>query len=206
MVPVHDSDVAENRWREGEWRQFELWERIEQRLRRKRTWIISGVVFVFLGLLAAPVIQDRVPQWRASQAMRMLAVRINQMKIDSASLGVPLRLRLEASAEGPSFQLEKVESCVKGEEGKVLLWGGGSLFEDAEVARQFVVLDEAAGVGLDRLTTEFCYDPLRNEPLPTGPFSREAMGLAIAKDLTDRRADRFALLNFTGQFAEIDFD
>ncbi len=212
MVPVHESDVAENRWKDDEWRQFELWERIELRLRRKKTWIILAVAFVFIAILGAPVIEDRLPKWHALNAMRILAVRANQMKVDAAALGVPLRLRIEDSADGPQYVIERVDQCdtnrgfsngiVEAKSARV--WGGGPLFESPERAHEFVVFEPkfASALGLERVTTAVCYDPLGTE---AGEGIR-ALGILSAKDLTEKRLDRVAFLNFSGLFAEIDFD
>ena len=202
MVPIHESDVAENRWKDDEWRQFELWERIEHRLRRKRTWIILAVALIFVGILGAPVIEDRLPKWRALNAMRILAVRANQMKVDAASLGVPLRLRIENSADGPQYVIERVDRCDISAMARV--WGGGPVFENHDRGTDFVVFEprEASAFGLERVTTSVCFDPLGTE----ANEQVQALGILTAKDLTDRRLDRVALLNFSGLFAEIDFD
>jgi hypothetical protein len=204
MVPIHESDVAENRWKDDEWRQFELWERIELRLRRKRIWIVLAVAFVFVSILAAPVIEDRLPKWRALNAMRTLAVRANQMKVDAAALGVPLRLRIEDSSDGPNYVIEQVDRCEGAANAQV--WGGGRVFEPGDVvpAKDFVVFSpgEATTFGLERVTTAVCYDPLG-----IGAIDRvQAIGILTAKDLAAKRLDRVAFLNFSGLFAEIDFD
>lgn len=48
MVPIYDSDVAEERWSKAEWRNYELWEKLEQRqIRKKRLWIMATIL-VFL--------------------------------------------------------------------------------------------------------------------------------------------------------------
>jgi hypothetical protein len=212
MVPIHESDVAENRWKDDEWRQFELWERIEFRLRRKKTWIILGVFLVFVAILAAPVIEDRLPKWRAINAMRSLAVRANQMKVDAAALGVPLRLRIEDSSDGPQYVIERVDQCNSNhgfsngivEAKSARIWGGGPVFENRERGMDFVVFEprEATALGLERVTTAVCYDPLGVEATDVV----QALGIMTAKDLTSRRLDRVAFLNFSGLFAEIDFD
>jgi hypothetical protein len=202
MVPIHESDVAENRWKDDEWRQFELWERIEYRLRQKRTRIILGVALVFISILAAPIIEDRLPKWRALNAVRGLAVHANEMKVDAASLGVPLRLRVENSLEGPQYVIERVERCDAPAGAQV--WGGGFVFNKAEYGKAFVVFQpaDATSLGLERITTALCFDPLGTE----GVEQTQAIGILSAKDLTDRRLDRATFLNFSGLFARIDFD
>lgn len=206
MVPIHESDVAENRWKDDEWRQFELWERIEYRLRRRRTWIIAAVALTFIAILAGPIIQDRTPKWRALGAMRALAMKANQMKVDSASLGVPLRLHLRTTAEGPEFLVERVEACLEKPApiSENRIWGGGKLIQKREVASEFVVLtpENASSLGLERVVTSLCFDPMKSE----AKNATQAVGILSVKDLAVRRTDRVAFMNFSGLFAEIDFD
>jgi len=195
MVPIHESDVAENRWKEADWRQFELWERIETRLKRKKTWTVLAVCLVFIAILSVPIFQDRLPKWRALSAMRSLAVRANAMKVDAASLGVSLQLRLTDSENGPLFIIEKVTAC---EQGTVLeVMGGGQVFSNAEVGKAYRVFTH------ERVAHSLCYDPASSGS--TDPGTR-SLGILTAKDLTESRLDRIALLNFSGLFAEIAFD
>lgn len=205
MVPVHESDVAENRWKESEWRQFELWERIELRLRRKKTWTILAVVVVFIAILSISVFQDRMPKWRALKATRMLAVRANQMKVDAASLGVPLRLRIENSVTGPLFVIERVASCQESAAGIPQEWGRGPVFRRTEVGELYTVLSPeiAREVGLERVSQSLCYDPTPPEAVSE---LVQAVGILSVKDLAERRLDRASFLNFSGLFADIDFD
>jgi hypothetical protein len=215
MVPLHDSDVAENRWKEGEWRTFELWERIELRLRRRKFWTIAATALAFLGLLSIPIVRDRAPKWRATSAMRRLAVKANQMKVDAAALGVPLRLRLRSTDEGLEYIVEKVGSCagavanpLSGQE-----WNRGPLFSSAELGNEYSVLteDDARSLGLERVVNAVCYEPLpsaisKDEPGMPDPSRVQAIGILTAKDLAEKRLDRIAFLNFSGVSAEIDFD
>lgn len=203
MVPIHESDVAENRWKEADWRQFELWERIETRLKRKKTWTVLVVILVFITILSVPIFQDRLPKWKALSAMRALAVKANRMKVDAASLGVPLQLRLEDSEKGPLFVIEKVDSCALGANAQVR--SGGQVFSDEEVGKAYRVLgpENATGLGLERVSRSLCYDPA---PSGMSDPSTRALGILTAKDLTESRLDRIAFLNFSGLFAEIDFD
>jgi hypothetical protein len=211
MVPFHDSDVAENRWKEGEWRQFELWERIEFRFRRKRFWSALGAVILFLAILSIPIIQDRAPKWIAKTAMRKLAVRANQMKVDAAALGIPLQLRLQSSEQGLEYVIEKVDRCdlIADSPGKAQEWSRVAVFSNDRHGRKYVALtpENATQLGLERVTTALCYDPSA-EPGATTEASPPvyALGILTAKDLAEGRLERAAFLNFSGLSAEIDFD
>jgi hypothetical protein len=212
MVPFHDSDVAENRWKEGEWRQFELWERIEYRFRRKRVWTVIAALVLFLAILSIPIIRDRAPKWVAKNAMRKLAIRANQMKVDSAALGVPLRLRLESTSQGLEYVIEKVDACPNGTSpgapAAAQEWTRGSVFPKLRTSLSYVILsaDKAAELGLERVVSALCYEPVV-EPVATDtPEIAYAIGVLSAKDLAEGRLDRTAFLNFSGLSTEIDFD
>lgn len=73
MVPIHDTDVAEERWSQSSWRNFELWEKLEVRLRRQRGWMVVLAVVLFLIASAIPVIQDQWSAWRSTHQARHLA-------------------------------------------------------------------------------------------------------------------------------------
>ena len=50
MVPIHDTDVAEERWSQAEWENYELWEKVELKLKRKKQLWILATFLVFLAL------------------------------------------------------------------------------------------------------------------------------------------------------------
>lgn len=209
MVPIHESDVAENRWKDADWRQFELWERIEFRLKRKKNWTIVAVCLIFITLLSVPIYRDRLPKWTALAAMRALAVQVNQMKVDAATLGAPLRLRIEDSTSGPLYVIEKVTSCTSGvsatEEASAVELKRGEFFKSPTVGAEYRVLggSNSAALGLERVTQSICYDPSPSEAVDT---EMHALGILTVKDLAALRLDRIAFLNFSGLFTEIAFD
>src|SRR5262245_34313847 len=95
MVPIHDTDVASERWSKAEWEHYELWEKIEQRYRRRRRLWILGTVAVFVALSSIPVIMDRWPHWASVTASRKLASEINALKRDASIEHQAFRLRFE---------------------------------------------------------------------------------------------------------------
>lgn len=208
MVPIHESDVAENRWKDADWREFELWERIESRLKRKKSWTIAVVCLVFITILAVPIYRDRLPKWTALSVMRSLAVQANQMKVDAATLGTAQQLRIEDSERGPLFIIESVSSCflnasALGAAPKELK--RGFLFSDPVLGARYRVLGSknSAALGLERVTQTICYDPVHAASLN---LQTQALGILTVKDLTESRLDRIVFLNFSGLFAEIAFD
>src|SRR6185437_11560801 len=93
MVPIHDSDVGEQRWSKSEWENYELWEKVELRLKRqKRLWVFATIV-IFLGLSAVPIVIERWPKWSSRSMAVTLAREINRMKRDSSIGRSAFRLR-----------------------------------------------------------------------------------------------------------------
>src|SRR5947209_6501404 len=112
MAPIYESDVAEERWSKTEWNHYELWEKVEQRIRRYNRLWIAATVLVFLLLSSVPIVIDQYPRWTALAATRRLGQEIANMKRESAMTHVPYRIRFVQSGEtGAEFQVEKLEKC-----------------------------------------------------------------------------------------------
>lgn len=197
MAPVHDTDLSENRWDREEWRSFELWEKVEQRLRkRKRIWIAATLVGYVL-LCSLPVFSEMVPKWNTLSLVRELADALNDVKVTAALQQKTLRLKF-AGAGRLDYVVEVLESCQQ-EAGQVLRSGR---LEDPDA--RFHLLDPKMGaeLGVPGLVTEYCYDPLE------GSGKEDLRGFAVipVKDLTEPRIDRLSLLTINGKNGEISFD
>jgi len=202
MAPIHDTDIAEKRWSEAEWKHYELWEKVEHRL-KKRKWLWIGLtVVLFLVLSAVPILIDKWPKWMTATATRRLAQEINKVKRDANLHHEAFRLRF--FEENLSFVVEKGPNCTGTQWTQVRT---GHLL-DAKRASSFTHLSRSAGmdVGIPGLLDSFCYDYLAgSEPILRGE-SVVGFALAPVKDMTVRRMDRVSLLLLTGPSAEISFD
>jgi hypothetical protein len=198
MVPIHNTDVAEERWSQAEWENYELWEKIEQRLKkRKRIWILFTVI-VFLILSAIPIFMDRWGKWESRFITRQLAQEINWIKTAASIDHAAYRLRL-AEGGNLSYIIDRLENCsisngIQVRSGE-LAKGGPS--------REYLWISKDQGVelGIPGLVGEFCYDSLAG--------ARETgigFGIIPAKDLTEKRMDRISILLLMGQSGEISFD
>lgn len=197
MVPIYESDVAEERWSEAEWKHYELWEKVEVRLRRQRRLWIIGTVIVFLLLSSVPIVLDQRPRWAAFFATRILAQEINGLKRGAALSGQAHRLRFTAS---PSLEyvVETAARCSSGEWTRIAqrsIPGGDRLV--------LVGAEEARSLGYSEFVTSLCYDPFDGA---TQVASAVGFGIAPVNDLTSGRTDRVSLLVLTGQSAEQSFD
>lgn len=201
MAPIYDSDIAEERWAKEEWSRYELWEKVELKLRRhKRLWI-AGTVLVFLGLSSIPLVIEQRPKWRALSASRQLAQQINSLKKE-ASLE-HLAFRIAFRNDGTlSYDIDKGASCAAIEAGQATRVREGELRSTGEPLQ---LLDRQAGesAGIPGLQTSLCYDPVSG-----APAGAEASGFALipARDLTEKRTDRVSVLLVSGPSAELSFE
>lgn len=202
MAPLHDTDVATERWNQSEWRSYELWEKVEQRNRRRRNLWIAGTAFVFLALSSIPIIRDRGPKWRSLSAIRQLSQEINAIKTLAAVQHAAFRVRLEGDS-GLKLSVERLSSCQAGDAVPVRTVAlRGASPEDY----QWVGPEHASRVGLTGLVREFCYDYLGGSGALQQGKELAAFGVMPVKDLTEGRSDRIALLILSGPSAEVSFE
>ncbi len=204
MVPIHDTDIAEERWSKAEWSHYELWEKVEKRLRKnKRRWI-AATVLLFLGLSSIPIIKERSPKWRGLSAARKLADEINWIKREAGIQKTAFRLRLSPS-ETLSYTIEKTPNCADvGTEVKT-----ASLVDEKQASKGqkffFLSPDQGSELDIPGLINQFCYDPLLGHVAAEGD-KLLAIGVINANDLTEKRLDRVTLLLLNGPSAEISLD
>lgn len=209
MVPIYESDVApehKERWSEAEWKHYELWEKVELRLKRqRRLWILS-TVFVFLLLSSVPIVLDQRPRWSAVSATRSLAQEINGLKRGAGLSGKAHRIRFIAP---PALQyvVETAPSCGSGQwavTAERSLAGSGRL--------ELITEEQGRSLGYGSLLSSICYDPLNGATWGIGSnpssarISAAGFGVAPVNDLTNGRTDRISFLVLTGPSAETVFD
>lgn len=200
MVPIYESDLAEERWAKTQWSQYELWEKVEHRLRRNRRLWIVATVLLFLLLSSVPIIIDQKPKWVTRSASRLLAQEINRVKREA---GVShLAYRIQFSGKGLlSYQVERLSSCSEGQGTWVR---SGNLVKSPDL-ESYLLLDPAKGdeLGIPGLVESFCYDPQHgNDAIQKGQ-AVVGFGIFPVKDLTDHRMDRLSVLLLSGSLAEI---
>lgn len=200
MAPIHDTDIAEERWSKSEWESYELWEQIEVRLRRRRTLWISAAILLFLALSSVPIIIDRRPKWVGQAVARQLASLLNRVKREASVAHQAYQLTLRGEGN-TAYEITRAENC--GDTHRELVRQGSLLLPSQ--TNLFAILNPEQGreLGIPGLRLDFCYDPLK------GSFSPEVLsglGVVPAKDLTERRLDRISILLLRGPSAEISFD
>lgn len=207
MAPIHDTDLAEQRWSKAEWEHFELWEKIEIRLKRRKWYWILGAAVVFLIFSSVPIIIDRTPKWRTLAMSRELAQEIGFIKRESSIQHEAYRLRFKAD-NLLTYIVEKAASCadknwIPVREGSVVK---ASTAIDQARDYSMVTPDAGTALGVPGLVSEFCYDHMTGSTSAVSGQDLVGFAFAYVKDLTDHRTDRLSIVLLKGRSAEISFD
>lgn len=208
MAPIYESDVAEERWTKAEWSHYELWERIELRIRRhKRLWIFATLI-VFLALSAIPTLIEQSPKWTCLSATRRLAQEITRIKREAAIEHAPYRLHFLPSSDSPEnsviYQVERVDQC---DSSSGTLIRTGSIVSTTQT-NSFRLISPQTGLNLaiPGLLQDFCYDPLGGSSSFSHGEVNSGFAVIPVKDLAARRIDRLSILLLTGPTAEATFE
>jgi len=204
MVPIHDTDVAEERWAKASWENYELWEKVEVRARKQKRLWIGATVIVFLVLSAMPVMVDKWPRWRTLSGTRQLAQEINRIRREASIDHAAYRLRF-AEDGSLTYQVEKSTSCSVPHHEVVRT--GALLTEATREAFRVLDTDEGQKIQIPGLVREICYDYLAGSSAVLHGNGVAGFAIAPVKDLTETgRIDRVSVLLLSGASAEISFD
>jgi hypothetical protein len=201
MAPIHDTDVAEERWQQEQWRTFELWEKIALRLRKKkRLWVVLAVV-VFLGISAIPPIQDRMPYWSARRHAVGVGLLINELKILAATEHRSFEL-VFSSPGTLRYQILKREYC-SSTVGEIVREGVLSTLSEPEHA--IITRTQAQSFGIPGVIERLCVSPLSGAKFERSEKGLAGFAVAPIADLSSGRSDRVAVLLVQGEGAETTF-
>jgi hypothetical protein len=207
VVPIHPTDLAENRWKSAEWEHYELWEKLEKRVQRKRRIWIAATLVVFLAISAIPVVKDRWLKWSALKVARLLSQQINQMKRDAMVARTPHRLIL---VDDLGVRIEPVADCA----GIASLSANSAAVPTVSVRQvdfgfsELKWLEPADGErwGVPGLVREYCFDPLKGGGSAAKGLPVIGLGVAPKADLTEGRSDRMAVIFVSGPSAEVAYE
>jgi hypothetical protein len=207
MVPIHDTDLAQERWAQTEWEHYELWEKLEVKLRRRKSVWIGAAVLLFFMLSSVPILIEHWPKWTALGANRRLSQQINRLK---TMAGQPSDLdhrafRLHFSADHRlSYSIEQLTSCADAS-GQPM--ESGNLVRDSKL-ENYVLLSPEQGksLGIPGLVESICFDSLNGSEQSSKDESISGFGIISVKDLAEKRADRVSILIFKGPSAELSFE
>ena len=205
MVPIHDSDIAEERYAQAEWNHYELWEKIEVKLKRRRNLWVVATALVFLMLSSIPILLDHWPKWTALKASRVLGEQVNQLKRLAGTQNQAFRLEFSADHK-LNYTILKLASCSSPSSTGAVV-STGSLLRASHLD-EFALLapNEGRDFGMPGLVESICYDPLTGSASTPQDQSISGFGIIPVKDLTDKRQDRISLMIFKGPSAEVSFE
>ncbi len=204
MAPIHDTDIAEERWSQAEWEHYELWERVEVRLRRRKWYWISGAVAVFLAFAAVPVFMDQTPKWMTLLSTRRLAQEINFIKKEAALSHDAYRIRFLPDKR-LGYVVERAGSC-SATQWSIVKEGSLMLAPFSSAVEVLLTPEEGNGLGIPGLIDTFCYDDLAGSSAVLQGQSLVGFGIIPSPDLADHRVNRISTLLLKGPSAEISFE
>jgi len=206
MAPIHETDLAEERWSKAEWNHYELWEKIEVRVRKKRRLWIAGTVAAFLLLSSIPIIKENRPRWVALKATRKLAQEISRLKKDAGLMNQAYRIRFHPDGS-PVYDVEQLTRC---QDAQGVIIRSVSLQEEGSVSLQLLDHRSGAALRVPGLGDRLCFDPLTGlQPVAgSGTASEPAVGFGLIpkEDLAAGRDDRMVVIVVSGTSAEITYD
>jgi len=226
MAPIHDTDIAEKRWSDEEWRQFELWEKIETRIRRRRRLWIAMAMAGFLVLSSVPTAMDRWPKWVSRRVARQVAQEVNRLRSQAILDAKAYRLSF-LDAPGLAFRVDSAESCDRFQTAAREEKSGFFLSSrfGRRISNQFKILtpSEGADLGIPVLRSEICFDgidlmgrleensaaPGAVEPSkPDRPDDLKSFAIAVAQtsESAKSRPDHLSVVVLTGPSFEVDFE
>jgi hypothetical protein len=204
MAPIYESDIAQSRWDKADWENYELWEKVAQRHRRKHRLWIAATAVVFAVLSSIPIVIDRADKWSTLAATRRLGEEINRIKRAAGVEHVAYRLRFVDGGK-LEYRIERAPSCTDPHPQVVRT---GRLFKGEEALAKFALMSPAAGLesGIPGLITEICYDYLSGSDTVLKDESVAGFGIAPVKDLAQHRQEHLSILLLNGPSASVVFD
>lgn len=203
MAPIYDSDVAEERTHQEEWKNYELWEKIEIKLRRERRTWISCTVFVFLILSSVPVVIDRLPYWESRKAAVEIAKKLTELKREALVSRRAVRVKF-LSEPGLPIEFSQTENCTSIENAQNTRWKP-DLRSREEL--KFTQTLDPSNRSQSLLVEELCFDPVKGLASTKQGSKKQAVAIGSVKDLTEtHRLDRISVVVLEGESAEISFN
>lgn len=207
MAPIYESDVGEERWAKSQWNHYELWEKVEQRLRRhNRLWIAATAV-VFVLLSSIPIVWDQSPKWHTLSITRSLGQEINRVKSLAGIEHQAYRIKFAGNGS-LDYRIESAATCDAFSRAPGTWVESGSFLPPKAKPGEYVLLSAAQGekLSVPGLTDEFCYDPLNGSAAQSRGESIIGFGIIPSQDLSESRMDRLSVLLSSGASADVSFE
>lgn len=179
---------------EPEWRDFELYEKIRVRDRRKRFWTIALTTLGFLGLCSVPVVTERLPKWQSLDAALQLSIELEHMKTRAIQEKRSAVLRFLDSGR---YRVEFVSDCASKQSPEL---EKEASWADQAGALKVLTLPELGRHAITLGAEEICFDPVYGLSEVKG---RKVLVIAPVKDLSEGRLERASYVELEGESAKI---
>jgi len=201
--PTHDTDLAKIRWQRHGWRNFELWEKVEKRInRKKRNWILLTFL-IFMILSAYPVFLDRWVKKDTLVAIRKLAEEINWIKHQAAVQQKAYKI-IFAGGNTLDYHVETSLTC---RDAKKKVIRRGTLLKGSKVGKYLLLsAQEGEQLSVPGLVTSFCYDFVWGSENYSQGNAVTGMGIIPAADMNIGVTHRISVLVFEGESAKLSFN
>ncbi len=201
MVPLHDTDLAEQRWAKAEWESVELWEKIEVRMRRRRRLWIAGALVLFVLLSSIPVILERQPRWKAIDGARRLAADLVWVRKQA---GISKK-GFVLSVEGAVWRISQVDRCASNTHSEFVR---EEKLEAQSEDLTFLSEAQAQALSVPGVISRWCYDPWQGSQGWDASRPDELQGFVVMPrvDLETQRVDRLATVLISGPSGDLAFE
>ena len=191
MVPIHESDVAENRWKESEWNAYELWEAVEIRERRRKFWIVGLSCILALVILALPIYQEKMPKWSGLRVARILADHLLDIRRDSSNNQRRFLVKIlqdpAGRIQGNVYNSATEAECTESAQIAAQPIFSFPLVADEQNEIALITRSMSQQIGLEGVGESICFDPFRDTE-----GVRMTFAFIPVKDLTEVREDRIS--------------
>ena len=204
MVPIYETDLNRERHRPSEWDNYELWEKVEAREKKKqRLWVLFTLL-VSVFLLSIPLWKESQPRWHALKVANQMAQLLSQMRLRATIERVPYILKFDPSGE-LNFSIIESNNCLGFSEAKATFEYSNSLRQPPNLEIRRLTALEGDRLGVPGLISEVCYDPTRGFILENDQLKVAGLAVGSANDLALGRSDRLAVVLIRSGSAEISF-
>lgn len=203
MVPIHDTDIAEERWTQAEWEHYELWEKIENRLVfKKRLWIIATSI-VFLLISSIPILKNRTPKWRGESLVRRIAQEIGTLQKRALSEKAAFTLRFAGTTP---FEFDVFKSADCSSKNLTKEYTGTVLKSQSPSDLILLTSEQAKQLEIPNVITEICFSHLTGNEWDRQGSKTVGFAVMPKDDILEKKIDRVSVLVLSGPNAEAHFD
>lgn len=206
MAPIYDTDLEEDRFEKEEWKNFELWEKINLRLKKQRRLVVISAIILFFLLSSISVIIDRAPYWKTVSLAAEFSKELIALKRQAVLEHKAIRIRFLPESQEGEYVIERLVHC-QSESAEIVRSGFLQLQYLGSMVKKLSQKD-AEHLQIGRVSDQFCYAPLDGAFYGQLESNKAVFAFVFVKDLTleKPRSDRITVLTVENLTADISFN